>query len=134
MMMAREADIYHKVSGENNVLHVKLDKPQWATNPRCRGLTIRDDLSYYRTLAEKQQRLQQIQNFSFLGSLCNPLINCNLDTDQKRAPVSQRYRDYVPWQNQWNSSIRVLAPTELRTPWWIWDLFSYLTGFHEFDY
>ena len=78
-------------------------------------MLLLDDLSYYRTLAEKQQRLQQIQKFFPFKLTLQSINKLQLDTDQKarlyRKDIVIMFRDNTSVEN---SSIRVLAPTELQ--------------------
>lgn len=108
------AEIYHKVSGENNVLHVSVNKLN-EQQIKGVGVLLLDDLSYYRTLAEKQQRLQQIQKFFPFKLTLQSVNKLQLDTDQKarlyRKDIVIMFRDNTSVEN---SSIRVLAPTELQ--------------------
>ena len=108
------AEIYHKVSGENNVLHVSVNKLN-EQQIKGVGVLLLDDLSYYRTLAEKQQRLQQIQKFFPFKLTLQSINKLQLDTDQKarlyRKDIVIMFRDNTSVEN---SSIRVLAPTELQ--------------------
>jgi len=108
------AEIYHKVSGENNVLHVSFNKLS-EQQIKGVGVLLLDDLSYYRTLAEKQQRLQQIQKFFPFKLTLQSLNKLQLDTDQKarlyRKDIVIMFRDNTSVEN---SSIRVLAPTEIQ--------------------
>ncbi len=108
------AEIYHKVSGENNVLHVSFNKLN-EQQIKGIGVLLLDDLSYYRTLAEKQQRLQQIQKFFPFKLTLQSVNKLQLDTDQKarlyRKDIVIMFRDNTSVEN---SSIRVLAPTELQ--------------------
>ena len=108
------AEIYHKVSGENNVLHVSFNKLS-EQQIKGVGLLLLDDLSYYRTLAEKQQRLQQIQKFFPFKLTLQSINKLQLDTDQKarlyRKDIVIMFRDNTSVEN---SSIRVLAPTEIQ--------------------
>ncbi|ATQ84374.1 two-component sensor histidine kinase [Moraxella osloensis] len=107
-------EIYHKVSGENNVLHVSVNKLN-EQQIKGIGVLLLDDLSYYRTLAEKQQRLQQIQKFFPFKLTLQSVNKLQLDTDQKarlyRKDIVIMFRDNTSVEN---SSIRVLAPTELQ--------------------
>lgn len=109
----READIYHVISGENNVLHVKLDKLS-EQQIKGVGVLLLDDLSYYRTLAEKQQRLQQLQQFFPFKLALSTIDKLGLDSDQRtrllRKDIVIMFRDNSSVEN---SSIRVLAPTEI---------------------
>lgn len=108
------AEIYHKVSGENNVLHVSFNKLS-EQQIKGVGVLLLDDLSYYRTLAEKQQRLQQIQKFFPFRLTLQSINKLQLDTDQKarlyRKDIVIMFRDNTSVEN---SSIRVLAPTEIQ--------------------
>lgn len=108
------AEIYHKVSGENNVLHVSFNKLS-EQQIKGIGVLLLDDLSYYRTLAEKQQRLQQIQKFFPFKLTLQSINKLQLDTDQKarlyRKDIVIMFRDNTSVEN---SSIRVLAPTEIQ--------------------
>ena len=108
------AEIYHKVSGENNVLHVSVNKLN-EQQIKGIGVLLLDDLSYYRTLAEKQQRLQQIQKFFPFKLTLQSINKLQLDTDQKarlyRKDIVIMFRDNTSVEN---SSVRVLAPTELQ--------------------
>ena len=108
------AEIYHKVSGENSVLHVSVNKLS-EQQIKGVGVLLLDDLSYYHTLAEKQQRLQQIQKFFPFKLTLQSINKLQLDTDQKarlyRKDIVIMFRDNTSVEN---SSIRVLAPTELQ--------------------
>ena len=108
------AEIYHKVSGENKVLHVSFNKLS-EQQIKGVGVLLLDDLSYYRTLAEKQQRLQQIQKFFPFKLTLQSINKLQLDTDQKarlyRKDIVIMFRDNTSVEN---SSIRVLAPTEIQ--------------------
>ena len=108
------ADIYYKISGEDNVLHASFNKLS-EQQIKGVGVLLLDDLSYYRTLAEKQQRLQQIQKFFPFKLTLQSINKLQLDTDQKarlyRKDIVIMFRDNTSVEN---SSIRVLAPTELQ--------------------
>ena len=108
------AEIYHKVSGENNVLHVSFNKLS-EQQIKGVGVLLLDALSHYRTLAEKQQRLQQIQKFFPFKLTLQSVNKLQLDTDQKarlyRKDIVIMFRDNTSVEN---SSIRVLAPTEIQ--------------------
>ncbi|MCK6159256.1 HAMP domain-containing protein [Moraxella osloensis] len=108
------ADIYYKISGEDNVLHVSFNKLS-EQQIKGVGVLLLDDLSYYRTLAEKQQRLQQIQKFFPFKLTLQSINKLQLDTDQKarlyRKDIVIMFRDNTSVEN---SSIRVLAPTEIQ--------------------
>ena len=108
------AEIYHKVSGEDSVLHVSFNKLS-EQQIKGVGVLLLDDLSYYRTLAEKQQRLQQIQKFFPFKLTLQSINKLQLDTDQKarlyRKDIVIMFRDNTSVEN---SSIRVLAPTEIQ--------------------
>ena len=108
------AEIYHKVSGEDNVLHVSFNKLS-EQQIKGVGVLLLDDLSYYRTLAEKQQRLQQIQKFFPFKLTLQSINKLQLDTDQKarlyRKDIVIMFRDNTSVES---SSIRVLAPTEIQ--------------------
>lgn len=111
---ANTAEIYYKISGEDNVLHVSFNKLS-EQQIKGVGVLLLDDLSYYRTLAEKQQRLQQIQKFFPFKLTLQSINKLQLDTDQKarlyRKDIVIMFRDNTSVEN---SSIRVLAPTELQ--------------------
>ena len=108
------ADIYYKISGEDNVLHVSFNKLS-EQQIKGVGVLLLDDLSHYRTLAEKQQRLQQIQKFFPFKLTLQSINKLQLDTDQKarlyRKDIVIMFRDNTSVEN---SSIRVLAPTEIQ--------------------
>ena len=108
------ADIYYKISGEDNVLHASFNKLS-EQQIKGVGVLLLDDLSHYRTLAEKQQRLQQIQKFFPFKLTLQSINKLQLDTDQKarlyRKDIVIMFRDNTSVEN---SSIRVLAPTELQ--------------------
>ena len=108
------AEIYYKISGENNVLHASFNKLS-EQQIKGVGVLLLDDLSYYRTLAEKQQRLQQIQKFFPFKLTLQSINKLQLDTDQKarlyRKDIVIMFRDNTSVEN---SSIRVLAPTEIQ--------------------
>ena len=108
------AEIYYKISGEDNVLHVSFNKLS-EQQIKGVGVLLLDDLSHYRTLAEKQQRLQQIQKFFPFKLTLQSINKLQLDTDQKarlyRKDIVIMFRDNTSVEN---SSIRVLAPTEIQ--------------------
>ena len=108
------AEIYYKISGEDKVLHVNFNKLS-EQQIKGVGVLLLDDLSYYRTLAEKQQRLQQIQKFFPFKLTLQSINKLQLDTDQKarlyRKDIVIMFRDNTSVEN---SSIRVLAPTEIQ--------------------
>ena len=108
------AEIYYKISGEDKVLHVSFNKLS-EQQIKGVGVLLLDDLSYYRTLAEKQQRLQQIQKFFPFKLTLQSMNKLQLDTDQKarlyRKDIVIMFRDNTSVEN---SSIRVLAPTEIQ--------------------
>lgn len=110
----RLADIYHNISGGNTVLHVKVDKLS-EQQIKGVGVLLLDDLSYYHTLAEKQQRLQQIQKYFPFKLSLQTIDKLGLDSDQKarlyRKDIVIMFRDNSSVET---SSIRVLAPTELQ--------------------
>lgn len=108
------AEIYYKISGEDNVLHISFNKLS-EQQIKGVGVLLLDDLSYYRTLAEKQQRLQQIQKFFPFKLTLQSINKLQLDTDQKarlyRKDIVIMFRDNTSVEN---ASIRVLAPTEIQ--------------------
>lgn len=108
------ADVYHKVSGDNNVVHVKMEKLS-EQQIKGVGVLLLDDLSYYHTLAEKQQRLQQLQKYFPFKLSLKKLDQLDVDTDQKarlyRKDIVIMFKDNTSVEN---SSIRVLAPTEMQ--------------------
>ncbi|MFW2177776.1 MULTISPECIES: ATP-binding protein [unclassified Moraxella] len=108
------ANIYQKLSSEGKVLHVAVNKLS-EQQIKAVGVLLLDDLSYYRTLAEKQQRLQQLQKYFPFKLSLQSLEKLDLDTDQKarlyRKDIVIMFRDNTSVEN---SSIRVLAPTELQ--------------------
>ena len=108
------AEIYYEISGEDKVLHVSFNKLS-EQQIKGVGVLLLDDLSYYRTLAEKQQRLQQIQKFFPFKLTLQSINKLQLDTDQKarlyRKDIVIMFRDNTSVEN---SSIRVLAPTEIQ--------------------
>ena len=108
------AEIYYKISGEDKVLHVSFNKLS-EQQIKGVGVLLLDDLSYYRTLAEKQQRLQQIQKFFPFKLTLQSINKLQLDTDPKarlyRKDIVIMFRDNTSVEN---SSIRVLAPTEIQ--------------------
>ena len=108
------AEIYYKISGEDKVLHVSFNKLS-EQQIKGVGVLLLDDLSYYRTLAEKQLRLQQIQKFFPFKLTLQSINKLQLDTDQKarlyRKDIVIMFRDNTSVEN---SSIRVLAPTEIQ--------------------
>ena len=108
------AEIYYKISGEDKVLHVSFNKLS-EQQIKGVGVLLLDDLSHYRTLAEKQQRLQQIQKFFPFKLTLQSINKLQLDTDQKarlyRKDIVIMFRDNTSVEN---SSIRVLAPTEIQ--------------------
>lgn len=108
------ADVYHKVSGDNSVVHVKMEKLS-EQQIKGVGVLLLDDLSYYHTLAEKQQRLQQLQKYFPFKLSLKKLDQLDVDTDQKarlyRKDIVIMFKDNTSVEN---SSIRVLAPTEMQ--------------------
>ena len=108
------AEIYYKISGEDKVLHVSFNKLS-EQQIKGVGVLLLDDLSHYRTLADKQQRLQQIQKFFPFKLTLQSINKLQLDTDQKarlyRKDIVIMFRDNTSVEN---SSIRVLAPTEIQ--------------------
>lgn len=111
---AKVADVYHKVSGSNRIVHVQMDKLS-EQQIKGVGVLLLDDLSHYHTLAEKQQRLQQLQKYFPFKLSLKSLSKMDVDTDQKarlyRKDIVIMFKDNTSVEN---SSIRVLAPTELQ--------------------
>ena len=107
------ADIYHRIANESSVIHVKIDKLS-EQQIKGVGVLLLDDLSYYHTLEQKQQRLQRLQKFFPFKLSLQSMSELSLDTDQKarllRKDVVIMFRDSTSVEN---SSIRVVAPTEI---------------------
>lgn len=107
------ADIYHNIANENNVIHARMNK---LTEQQIKGVGVLllDDLSHYPTLTEKQQRLQQLQKYFPFKLTLQSMEKLGLDTDQKarlyRKDIVIMFRDNTSVEN---SSIRVIAPTEI---------------------
>lgn len=108
------ADIYHKLPNENSVLTVKMTQ---VTEQQVRAMAVflLDDLSHYATLADKRDRLAELEErFSFPLSL--QMVNeLNLDTDQlarlRREEVVILFQDST--SNKSNSSIKIVIPSEI---------------------
>lgn len=109
----KSADIFYKIDNEENVIHVKLDKLS-EQQIKGVGILLLDDLSYYPSLAQKQQRLQQLQQYFPFKLSLQSMSKMPLDSDQKtrlyRKDVVIMLRDSTSVEN---SSIRLLAPTEI---------------------
>lgn len=109
----KSADIFYKIDNEENVIHVKLDKLS-EQQIKGVGILLLDDLSYYPSLAQKQQRLQQLQQYFPFKLSLESMSKMPLDSDQKarlyRKDVVIMLRDSTSVEN---SSIRLLAPTEI---------------------
>ncbi len=107
------ADIYHRITGEDNAVYVQINKVT-EQQMKAVGILLLDDLSYYRTFAEKKNRIEQLQqHFPFKLALKN-LHELDLDFDQKarlhRKDVVILFRDNTSAES---SSIRLLALTGL---------------------
>lgn len=109
----RYADVYHRITGEDNVVYVQINKVT-EQQMKAVGILLLDDLSYYRTFAEKKYRVEQLQqHFPFKLALKN-IHELDLDFDQKarlhRKDVVILFRDNTSAES---SSIRLLALTGL---------------------
>ncbi|WP_019519056.1 ATP-binding protein [Faucicola boevrei] len=108
-----DAQIFHKVTDSNQVIHVHIKKLS-EQQMKGLGVLLLDDLSYYPTVEAKQQRLQALQPyFPFKLSLQN-LENLKLDSDQQsrllRKDIVILFADSASTEN---SSFKILAPTEI---------------------
>lgn len=107
------ADIYYKVSGENNVLYVRINKVS-EQHIKGIGVLLLDDLSYYKTLAEKQQRLVQLEKYFPVPLSLVQSDKLDLDSEQiarlHRKDIVMMFRDSTSVEN---SSIKILTPTEM---------------------
>lgn len=107
------ADIYYKVSGENNVLYVRINKVS-EQHIKGIGVLLLDDLSYYKTLAEKQQRLVQLEKHFPVPLSLVQSDKLDLDSEQiarlHRKDIVMMFRDSTSVEN---SSIKILTPTEM---------------------
>lgn len=114
------AQLYYQVSGsatgkqdDSAIIHVRVDK---LAEQQIKGVAVLllDDLSFYPTLAEKQQRLAVLQKFFPFRLTLTSLDALTLDAEQKarlyRKDIVIMFRDNTSVEH---SALRVLAPTEL---------------------
>lgn len=107
------ADIFHPIEGEDNVITVRISK---VTEQQVRAIAVLllNDLSYYKDLSSKRQRLSEIsKQFAFPLSIEN-IVDLELDDDQLRRldrdEVVMLFRDSTRSDD---SSIKIIAPSEL---------------------
>lgn len=107
------ADIFHPIGGEDNVITVRISK---VTEQQVRAIAVLllNDLSYYKDLSSKRQRLSEIsKQFAFPLSIEN-IVDLELDDDQLRRldrdEVVMLFRDSTRSDD---SSIKIIAPSEL---------------------
>ncbi|WP_296402700.1 ATP-binding protein [Psychrobacter sp.] len=107
------ADIFHPIPGEDNVITVRISK---VTEQQVRAMAVLllNDLSYYKDLKSKRQRLNEISNqFAFPLSI-EKVNSLDLDDDQLRRldrdEVVMLFRDSTRADD---SSIKIIAPSEL---------------------
>lgn len=107
------ADIFHPIEGEDNVITVRISK---VTEQQVRAMAVLllNDLSYYKDLSSKRQRLSEIsKQFAFPLSIEN-IVDLELDDDQLRRldrdEVVMLFRDSTRSDD---SSIKIIAPSEL---------------------
>ena len=107
------ADIFHPIEGEDNVITVRISK---VTEQQVRAMAVLllNDLSYYKDLKSKRQRLNEIsKQFAFPLSIEN-VDKLELDDDQLRRldrdEVVMLFRDSTRSDD---SSIKIIAPSEL---------------------
>lgn len=107
------ADIFHPIEGEDNVITVRISK---VTEQQVRAMAVLllNDLSYYKDLKSKRQRLNEIsKQFAFPLSIEN-VDKLELDDDQLRRldrdEVVMLFRDSTRADD---SSIKIIAPSEL---------------------
>lgn len=107
------ADIFHPIEGEDNVITVRISK---VTEQQVRAMAVLllNDLSYYKDLKSKRQRLNAIsKQFAFPLSIEN-VDKLELDDDQLRRldrnEVVMLFRDSTRSDD---SSIKIIAPSEL---------------------
>lgn len=107
------ADIFHPIEGEDNVITVRINK---VTEQQVRAMAVLllNDLSYFKDLESKRQRLDQIsKQFAFPLSI-ESLAKLDLDNDQLRRldrdEVVMLFRDSTRSDD---SSIKIIAPSEL---------------------
>lgn len=104
------SEIFYKLPENDQILVVKLNKVS-EQQIKAIGVLLLDDLSYYASFEEKQQRLKELQqHFSFpLGIM--PITSLDLDADQKsrlyRKDVVIVFKDS---RGGSGSSIQILAP------------------------
>lgn len=109
----QETYVYYRIPGENNVVTVKL-KQVSEQQVRALAIFLLDDLSNFRTLPEKQERLATIASqFSFPIQFAN-INDVNVDADQRvrlrRSEVVVRFRDSASVEN---SAFLIFVPTEV---------------------
>lgn len=107
------ADIFHPIEGEDNVITVRISK---VTEQQLRAMAVLllNDLSYYKDLSSKRQRLDDIsKQFAFPLSI-EKIVDLELDDDQLRRldrnEVVMLFRDSTRSDD---SSIKIIAPSEL---------------------
>ena len=107
------ADIFHPIEGEDNVITVRISK---VTEQQVRAIAVLllNDLSYYKDLSSKRQRLDDIsKQFAFPLSI-EKIVDLELDDDQLRRldrnEVVMLFRDSTRSDD---SSIKIIAPSEL---------------------
>ena len=107
------ADIFHPIEGEDNVITVRISK---VTEQQVRAMAVLllNDLSYYKDLSSKRQRLDDIsKQFAFPLSI-EKIVDLELDDDQLRRldrnEVVMLFRDSTRSDD---SSIKIIAPSEL---------------------
>lgn len=107
------ADIFQPIEGEDNVITVRISK---VTEQQLRAMAVLllNDLSYYKDLSSKRQRLDDIsKQFAFPLSI-EKIVDLELDDDQLRRldrnEVVMLFRDSTRSDD---SSIKIIAPSEL---------------------
>lgn len=109
----QETYIYYRIPGENNVVTVKI-KQVSEQQVRALAIFLLDDLSNFRTLEEKTERLATISNqFGFPIQFAN-INDVDVDADQRvrlrRSEVVVHFRDSASVEN---SAFIILVPTEI---------------------
>lgn len=108
-----KAQVYHQLANSNQVIFVQIDKLD-EQQIKGVGILLLDDLSYYPTLQEKQQRLKQLQPFFPFPISLQTIDKLKLDANQQaqlvRNDVVLLFRNNTSVEN---SSFQVVVPTEI---------------------
>lgn len=110
---SHKAQVFHKVADSNQIVFVNVDRLD-EQQIKGVGVLLLDDLSYYPTIQEKQQRLKELQSYFPFSLSLQPIDKLQLDANQQaqlvRNDVVILFRNSTSVEN---SSFHVVAPSEI---------------------